>query len=124
MALDVGPTYQRARELRAQAENLRAVKRRIESYKNLLNLNWQGAEVTYYISAIDKTRTKITNTANSLDSLASSLERTANQIRAEELAEEERQRQERLAEQARLEEERQRQAAASVAQSTSTKKKR
>lgn len=105
MALNTAPTYARAKELHVQAENLRAVKRRLDSYKSLLNVNWQGTEVAYYISAIDKTEKKITNTANALDSLAASLESTARQIRNEELAEEERKRQALLAEQARIEEE-------------------
>jgi len=125
MAIDVSAASARAGELRQQAENLRAVRGRIDAYKNVLSFNWQGVEVQYYISAINKAGEKITNTANALDSLAGSIESTANQIRAEEIAEEQRKYQEWLAEQQRIAEENAKAAAtaAAAAAATTTKKK-
>ena len=121
MAIDVSAANVRARELRQQASELRDVKKRIDAYKNVLNLNWQGTEVQYYITAINKVGGKITSTANEMDSLADSIVSTANQIRAEEIAEEQRKYQEWLAEQQRIAEEN---AKASAAAVTITKKKK
>lgn len=121
MGIDVSAAYARAGELRQQASELRDVKKRIDAYKNMLNLSWQGTEMQYYITAINKVGGKITSTVNAMDSLAGSIVNTANQIRAEELAEEQRKYQEWLAEQQRIEEENAK-AALAVA-NTITKKK-
>lgn len=121
MRIDVSAAYARAGELRQQASELRDVKKRIDAYKNMLNLSWQGTEMQYYITAINKVGGKITSTVNAMDSLAGSIVNIANQIRAEELAEEQRKYQEWLAEQQRIEEENAK-AALAVA-NTITKKK-
>ena len=101
MGISVSAAYDRARELRQQARNLRAVKNSMATYKNIINASWEGNEVKYYRQAITSIQNRLNSTADSLDSLAGSIETTANQIRAEEI-EAERRYQEWLAEQERL----------------------
>lgn len=114
MGINVSAAYARARELRAQARSLRGVKNSMTTYRNILSANWEGDEVRFYKQAIGNVQTKLTNTANALDSLAGTIEATADQIRAEEI-EEERRYQEWLAEQERLRKEAEEAAAAEAA---------
>lgn len=84
--IDVDSAKVRAMELREQAARLRTAYSALGQYQSSIQSNWQGAEVIFYINAINNAQERLKQVSNELDAIASDVCSAANQIRAEEEA--------------------------------------
>lgn len=91
MGIDVGSADRRAGDLREYASQLQVAKTNLTQYRSMIETNWQGQEVAYYINAIISAQNRLQTASNELHSIASSVSSTAQQIWEEEEAERRRQ---------------------------------
>ena len=86
--IDVGSANARANELRSYANQLRSARTGLSQYKSMIGESWDGTEVLYYSSAVEKMQERSNQIAAELDSIANAISTTAAQIREREEAEE------------------------------------
>ena len=86
--IDVGSANARANELRSYANQLRSARTGLSQYKSMIGESWDGTEVLYYSSAVEKVQERSNQIAAELDSIANAISTTAAQIREREEAEE------------------------------------
>lgn len=87
MGIDVGSANGRAEQLRNIAQQLREVKKGINTYRLILNNNWQGTEVNYYMTTLSGITARLEAAAAELESIGSAVSSTAHEIWEEEEAE-------------------------------------
>lgn len=96
MAIDVNKANRQSQNLGDNISQLRNAKKQMLAYKTSVSGNWQGKEVGYINSAIDRVIRDIDNAIRGLDSLSNDIRNTAAQIRREEEAAAARARQQRI----------------------------
>ena len=84
MAINVSAANTQAAQLNDNIAKLRDAKRQMQAYRSSISNNWQGKEVTYILTAIDRVIGDIDSAIRNLDSLSDDIKSTATQIKREE----------------------------------------
>lgn len=85
MSINVSAINSQANQMRIQANNLRGeVRRALQLYRQDLNRDWRGQEMTLIDDAINTMLIRINTVANDIDGAAGDIVRAAEQIRREE----------------------------------------
>lgn len=84
MAINVNAANNQAAQLNDNISKLRDAKRQLQLYKTSVSNNWQGKEVSYILTAIDKVIGDIDGAISNLDSLSTDIKNVAAQIKREE----------------------------------------
>ncbi len=84
MAINVSVANNQAAQLNDNISKLRDAKKQMQAYRSSVSNNWQGKEVTYILTAIDRVIGDIDSTIRNLESLSSDIKSTAAQIKREE----------------------------------------
>lgn len=84
MAINVSTANNQAAQLNDNISKLRDAKRQMQAYRSSVSNNWQGREVTYILTAIDRVIGDIDSTIRNLDSLSDDIKSVASQIKREE----------------------------------------
>ncbi len=84
MAINVNAANNQAAQLNDNISKLRDAKKQMQAYRSSVSNNWQGKEVTYILTAIDRVIGDIDSTIRNLESLSSDIKSTAAQIKREE----------------------------------------
>ena len=87
MGIDVGSANRQAGQLRNIAQQLRDVKKGINTYRTILNNNWEGTEVNYYMTSLSGIAARLEAAAVELESIGGAVSSTAHEIWEEEEAE-------------------------------------
>lgn len=84
MAINVSAANNQAAQLNDDISKLRDAKRQMQAYRSSVSNNWQGKEVTYILTAIDRVIADIDRVIGNTNSLSSDIRSTAAQIKREE----------------------------------------
>ena len=84
MAINVSAANNQAAQLADNITKLRDAKRQMQAYRSSVSNNWQGREVTYILTAIDRVIGDIDSAIRNLESLSSDIKSVAAQIKREE----------------------------------------
>lgn len=84
MAINVNAANTQAAQLNNNSAKLRDAKRQMQAYRSSVSNNWQGREVTYILTAIDRVIGDIDSAIRNLDSLSGDIKTVAAQIKREE----------------------------------------
>lgn len=84
MAINVTAANNQAAQLNNNISKLRDAKRQMQAYRSSVSNNWQGREVTYILTAIDRVIGEIDSAIRNLDSLSGDIKTVAAQIKREE----------------------------------------
>lgn len=84
MAINVNTANSQAAQLNENISKLREAKRQMQTYRSSVSNNWQGKEVTYILTAIDRVIGDIDGAIRNLDSLSGDIKSVAAQIKREE----------------------------------------
>lgn len=84
MAINVSAANTQAAQLIDNISKLRDAKRQMQAYRSSISNNWQGKEVTYILTAIDRVIGDIDGAIRNLDSLSDDIKSVALQIKREE----------------------------------------
>lgn len=84
MAINVSAANNQAAQLNDNISRLRDAKRQMQAYRSSVSNNWQGKEVTYILTAIDRVIGDIDSAIRNLDSLSDDIKSVATQIKREE----------------------------------------
>lgn len=84
MAINVGVANNQAAQINDNISKLRDAKRQMLAYRSSVSNNWQGKEVTYILTAIDRVIGDIDSVTRNLDSLSGDIKNVAAQIKREE----------------------------------------
>jgi len=84
MAINVSAANSQAAQLNDNIAKLRDAKRQMQAYRSSVSNNWQGKEVTYILTAIDRVVGDIDSAIRNLDSLSDDIKSVASQIKREE----------------------------------------
>ena len=84
MAINVSAANTQAAQLIDNISKLRDAKRQMQAYRYSISNNWQGKEVTYILTAIDRVIGDIDGAIRNLDSLSDDIKSVALQIKREE----------------------------------------
>ncbi len=84
MAINVNAANNQAAQLNNNIAKLRDAKRQMQAYRSSVSDNWQGKEVTYILTAIDRVIGEIDSAIRNLDSLSGDIKSVAAQIKREE----------------------------------------
>ncbi len=84
MAINVNAANNQASQLSNNVAKLRDAKKQMQAYKSSVSNNWQGKEVTYILTAIDRVIADIDRVIGNTNSLSSDIRSTAAQIKREE----------------------------------------
>lgn len=84
MAINVSAANTQAAQLNDNISKLRDAKRQMQAYRSSVSNNWQGKEVTYILTAIDRVIGDIDSAIRNLDSLSDDIKSVASQIKREE----------------------------------------
>lgn len=84
MAINVSAANNQAAQLNDNISKLRDAKRQMQAYRSSVSNNWQGKEVTYILTAIDRVIGDIDSAIRNLDSLCGDIKSVAAQIKREE----------------------------------------
>ena len=84
MSINVSAANNQAAQLNDNISKLRDAKRQMQAYRSSVSNNWQGKEVTYILTAIDRVIGDIDSAIRNLDSLSDDIKSVATQIKREE----------------------------------------
>ena len=84
MAINVNAANNQAAQLQTNITKLRDAKKQMQAYRSSVSNNWQGREVTYILTAIDRVIGDIDSAIRNLDSLSTDVKNVAAQIKREE----------------------------------------
>lgn len=84
MAINVNAANYQAAQINDNISKLRDAKRRMQAYRSSISNNWQGKEVAYILTAIDRVIEDIDSTISNMGSLSTDIKNTAAQIKREE----------------------------------------
>lgn len=84
MAINVSAANSQAAQLNDNISKLRDAKRQMQAYRSSVSNNWQGKEVTYILTAIDRVIGDIDSAIRNLDTLSDDIKSVASQIKREE----------------------------------------
>ena len=84
MAINVNAANNQSAQLNDNISKLRDTKRQMQAYRSSVSNNWQGKEVTYILTAIDRVIGDIDSAIRNLDSLSDDIKSVATQIKREE----------------------------------------
>lgn len=84
MAINVNAANNQALQLNNNISQLRSAKKQMLAYKSSVSNNWQGKEVSYFLTAIDQVVGDIDSAIRNLDSLGGDIKSVAAQIKREE----------------------------------------
>lgn len=84
MAINVSAANNQATQLIDNISKLRDAKKKMQAYRASVSNNWQGKEVTYILTAIDRVIEDINSAIRNLESLSTDIKSVASQIKREE----------------------------------------